>query len=231
MASKDTQLKVRKKKWFSITAPRIFREVPVGEILLYESGDMKSRCLTVNMMNLTNNPKNQHTSVRLRIVDVKDGKGVTEILGFETTPSSVKRLVRRGKSKLEDSFVIQTADKKMVRIKPLLITNSLVANSVRGIIKRAVRNSIAKLAQKLTYEKLIEEIMMFKLQKYVGTMATRVTPIRNCEVKAFLLVEKAGAKPITPTADADIPEKEAEENYDDDAEGDEKKNKQEEVVE
>jgi small subunit ribosomal protein S3Ae len=213
--AKDAQaLKVRKKKWFNIIAPRLFREVPIGEILLYESADMKGRRLTVNMMNLTNNPKNQHITVKLRIVDVKDGKGVTEFLGFQTTPSSIKRYVRRGRTKLEDSFIIQTADRKNVRIKPLIITSSVVPKSVTGVIKRVVRNSIARLAQKLTFDKLLEEIMSFKLQKHIGGMASRVTPIRNCEIKAFLLVEKEGAKPIVPSKENDLPEKKEEESFD-----------------
>ncbi|MFH0869456.1 MAG: hypothetical protein V1866_00185 [archaeon] len=199
MAKETAQaLKVKKKKWFSIIAPPMFRETVVGEIPLYESEEMKGRYVTVNMMNLTGNPKNQHISVKLRIQEVKEGKGYTQLLGFEMLPTSVKRFVRRGKSKIDDSFIIQTSDRKLVRIKPLLITNSLAKNSAVSNIRRVVRNALARYAVRITYDHLIEEIFTFKLQKHVGGLACKVTPIKTCEIRSFALVEKEGVKPITP---------------------------------
>ncbi|MBN1792627.1 hypothetical protein JW826_02995 [Candidatus Woesearchaeota archaeon] len=214
MAKAET-LKVRKKKWFQIVAPKVFREVVVGEVPLYESDQLKGRKMGVNMMNLTGNPRNQSISVKLKVVDVKEGKGVTEVMGFESMPSAIKRIVRRGKSKVDDSFVIQTSDKKLVRIKPLVITSHNVTKSVSTALRRVMRNSIARLAQKLTYEKMIEEIITFKLQKHVQGLCSKITPVKNSEVKAFILVEKQGVRPIVPGKDVDFPKKE-EENYDDD---------------
>jgi small subunit ribosomal protein S3Ae len=212
MAKADAQLKVRKKKWFQIIAPKTFREVVVGEVPLYESEMLKGRRMTVNMMNLTGNPKNQGVSIKLRIAEVKEGKGITELLGFESMPSSLKRLVRRGKTKVEDSFVVKTSDAKLVRIKPLLVTGTAVTNSVTTAIRRIVRNNTARLAQKLTYERLAEEVITFKLQKHLQSLCSKITPVRNSEIKAFLLVEKEGVKPIIPGKDIDFPQKE-EENY------------------
>jgi small subunit ribosomal protein S3Ae len=215
MAKADASLKVRKKKWFQIVAPRLFREVVVGEVPLYEADQLKGRRLTVNMMNLTGNPKNQGVSIKLKIVDVKDGKGITELLGFESMPSSLKRLVRRGKTKTEDSFVVKTADGKLVRIKPLMVTGSMVTNSVTTALRRIVRNNTARLAQKMTFDRLAEEVITYKLQKHLQSLCSKITPIKNSEIKAFLLVLREGVRPIVPGKDIDFREKE-EENYDDD---------------
>ena len=215
MAKADAQLKVRKKKWFQIVAPKLFREVVVGESPLYESDQLKGRRMTVNMMTLTNNPKNQGISVKLRIVDVKEGKGQTEFLGFESMPSAIKRLVRRGRTKIEDSFVVQTADRKLVRVKPLMVTSNVAANGVTAAIRRVVRNNISRAAQKLTYEKLAEEVITFKMQKQLQGLVSKITPVRNSEIKAFLIVERQGVRPIVPGKDDDLPVKEEEENYDD----------------
>ncbi|MBN2142084.1 hypothetical protein JW711_02020 [Candidatus Woesearchaeota archaeon] len=213
MAKAADSLKVRKKKWFQIMAPKAFREVVVGEVPLYESDALKGRKMKINMMNLTHNPRNQSISVKLMVTDVKDGKGVTEVLGFESMPSALKRIVRRGKSKVDDSFVVQTHDKKLVRVKPLVITTNLVANSVKTALRRVVRNNAAKLAAKLTYDKLVEEIMTFKFQKHLQGLCSKITPVRNSEIKAFLLVEKPGVKPIVPGKDIDFRPKD-EENFD-----------------
>jgi small subunit ribosomal protein S3Ae len=227
MAKESAQaLKVRKKKWFSILAPGLFREVVVGEMPLYESIEMKGRCVTANMMNLTNNPRNQHINVKLRIVDVKDGKGLTQVLGAEMTPGSVKRLMRRGRTKVEDSFVVQTSDKKLVRLKPLIITNSVEKNSATAAIRKIVRNAAATLIIKLTYEQLLEEIVSFKLQRHLGEQASKITRIRSSEIRAFLLIERPGAKPITPTNEQIVKEKEEFVEEEEDAEKKEKTEEQ-----
>ncbi len=213
MAKENAQaMKVRKKKWFSIMAPPIFRDALVGEILLYESGDMKGRCITANMMNLTNNPRNQSINIKFRIYDVKEGKGVTQVLGAEMNPGSIKRLMRRGRTKIEDSFVVQTSDKKLVRIKPVIITNSVEKQSVTALIRKVLRSSVAKLAIKITYDQLVEEIMGSKLQRHLGEQSSKVTRIRNSEIKAFYLVEREGVRPISPNQQLELPKKE-EENF------------------
>jgi ribosomal protein S3AE len=150
-------------------------------------------------MNLTGDPKSQHINVKVRIIDVKDGKGLTEILGYEIMPSSVKRLVRRERTKIDDSVVVMTSDGKKVRIKPLLVTNSVVNSPVTKAIRVRMRNNLVRFVARISYERLVEEIMSYKMQKFLGNLACDITPIRNSEIRAFTLVERedvAVYKPI-----------------------------------
>ena len=191
-------LKVRKKKWFPVIAPKLFREHVVGEIHLYEPTSMLNRSLVVNMMNLTGNPRNQQVNVMLRISEVKEGKGLTSIMGFEMMPSSIKRIVRRGRTKIGDSVTVATSDNKKVKIKPLLITNTVVNKSISNSIRIRVRNNLAGLVSRLTYENLVQEIMSFKLQKHLGSLAAKIAPIRSSEIKGFKLIEKEGVRVLKP---------------------------------
>lgn len=228
MAKQQTAAeKIRKKKWFPVLAPKLFKERVIGEIPLYESGSMLNRGLTVNMMNLTGDPKSQHINVKVRINEVKEGKGMTEILGLEIMPSSVKRLVRRDRTKIDDSVVVQTSDKKIVRIKPLLITNNVVDTSVTKSIRTRVRNNLSRFVSKLTYERLVEEILSYKLQKFIGNLACKITPIRTSEIRAFMLVEREDVKIYKLVKEEEI-KKEEEEMPE---EEEQKENKEEEAVE
>jgi small subunit ribosomal protein S3Ae len=230
MAKQQTAAeKVRKKKWFPVLAPKLFSERVIGEIPLYESGSMLNRGLTVNMMNLTGDPKSQHINVKVRINEVKEGKGMTEILGLEIMPSSVKRLVRRDRTKIDDSVVVQTSDKKKVRIKPLLITNSVVDASVTKSIRTKVRNNLARFVARLTYEQLVEEILSYKLQKFIGNLACKITPIRTSEIRAFELVEREDVKVYKPVKEEEIKKGEEEMPEEEEKkEGDETAEKKEE---
>lgn len=211
MAKMTEKEKLRKKKWFPVLAPRLFKELVIGEVYLYEAKSMLGRRMTVNMMNLTGNPRNQHINVRFKISEVKESHGMTEILGFYMMPTSIKRLVRRGKTKIDDSLVVMTSDSKKVRIKPLIITNSLVKKPVATVIRTILRNEISRLVSKLSYEQLIEEIMSFKIQKHLGGLASDITPIRESEIRAFELIEREGVKVFNPGQVKEVPKEEGEE--------------------
>ena len=113
----------------------------------------------------------------------------TETAPNKMMPSSIKRIVRRGRTKIADSVVIATSDNKKVRIKPLLITNILVNNSIANSIRLLTRNTLIRFVNKLTYEQVVEEIMSFKMQKHLGKTAAKIAPIRNSEIRGFKLVE------------------------------------------
>jgi small subunit ribosomal protein S3Ae len=230
MAKQAAAEKVRKKKWFPVLAPKLFKEHVIGEIPLYDTETLAKRGLTVNMMNLTGDPKSQHINVKLRINEVKEGKGLTEILGYEIMPSSLKRLVRRDRTKIDDSIVVMTNDGKKVRVKPLLITNSVVDSSVSSSIRTRVRNNLARFVTRLTYEKLVEEILTYKLQKFLGNLASKITPIRTSEIRAFELVERedvAVYKPVKEEERRKEDEETPEEGKEDEKEEAEQKEEEE----
>jgi small subunit ribosomal protein S3Ae len=233
MAKQQTAAeKVRKKKWFPVLAPKLFQERVIGEIPLYDSSAMLKRSLTVNMMNLTGDPKTQHINVKVRIIDVKEGKGLTEILGYEIMPSSVKRLVRRERTKIDDSVVVMTSDGKKVRIKPLLVTNSVVNSSVTKAIRVRMRNNLVRFVARINYERLVEEIMSYKMQKFLGNLACDITPIRNSEIRAFTLVEREDMGVYKPIKEEFVKKEEEEmpeEEEKKEKEGEESKAEQSEV--
>jgi small subunit ribosomal protein S3Ae len=191
---KVVKQKIKKKKWFQVVAPELFRSKTIGEIPLYEAEQMQGRNIKINMMALTGNPRNQQTNVFLRVSEIKEGKGMTGIMGLEVMPSSIKRYVRKGRTKIADSIVIKTKDDKKVRIKPLIITKARINKPTSTNVRIRARNEMIKLAQKLTFEKLVEEIIHNKFQKHVYSNITKISPIKQVEIRAFKIVEREGVE-------------------------------------
>ena len=140
--------KVRKKQWFQIVAPKLFHNQPVGEIYLYDAADALGRYVNVNLMNLTRDFKRQNINIKLVINRVSDNKAFTDVAGYKMIPASIKRMVRRGKNKIEMSLVAETADKKKVRIKPILITRNLVKSSVSLGLRKKVEELVLRILKK-----------------------------------------------------------------------------------
>lgn len=179
--------KQKKKKWVPIVAPAIFSNKMIGESLLDDAAMLMNRHVTVNMMQLNGDMKRQNVSIMFKVTDVKEGKGLTEAVKYEISSSSLRRLAKRDKDKLSDSFVVKTEDGKLVRVKPLMITNNLTKGSVSAALVRDCRAVCKELINKIKFEQLISDLCANKFQKEVKEILHKTYPLRTFEIRMLTL--------------------------------------------
>ena len=197
VVAKKTGKKVRKKQWFQIIAPQLFHEQVIGEIYLYDIGDAVGRNVYSNLTSLTRDIKRQNINIKFIINRVSDNRAFTDVIGYEMIPASVRRLVRRGKSKIEASFVAETADRKKVRIKPLLIARNIVKHSVSLKLRKVVEELITKNFKKSPYINLVQSIVIHKFQSNLKKSLNKIYPLRICEIRDMQIEKEAKAKGIS----------------------------------
>ena len=190
MAKKQVSTKkVKKKKWFPVIAPTFLSSKVLGESLLAESSEMKGRFMTMNLMNITGDPKKQTVNLQFRIKNVREGQGITEVIKYELLSSAVKRLIRRGRSKVDDSFIINTAEGKII-IKTLTITNGTVFKSIQNKLRMTIRGILKEVIPKNSFEKNVEELLRGAIQKDVKNKLSKITPMRTFNVRVLKRVVK-----------------------------------------
>jgi len=175
--------KKRKKAWFQIVAPKLFREQIIGESLVGEAGELKDRCITSNLMALTNDMKGQNINITFRLKEVKNNRAYAEVVGYKMIPTTIRRIVRRGKDKIDDSFVCKTSDGINVRIKILLITRGDTKGSVIRKLRKSSINAICAYAKKTTYENFMSDIVTYRLQRFLRDSVNKIYPLKNCEIR------------------------------------------------
>jgi ribosomal protein S3AE len=142
------------------------------------------------MMQLMGDMKKQNVNVMFRVNDVKDGKAYTQAVKFEVSAFSLKRLAKREKDKLSDSFVIKTADGKLVRLKSVMITNAMTKGAVLAALIKTCRAVCKELINKIKFEQLIIDLVTYKFQKEVRDSLHKVYPLRNFDIKMLALETK-----------------------------------------
>ncbi|MBC8501099.1 MAG: hypothetical protein ISS25_02965 [Nanoarchaeota archaeon] len=182
--------KIKKKKWYPVIAPKFFGGKVLGETLLADSSAMKGRHLTMNLINIIGDPKKQNINIQFLIRDVKDGQGITEIVKYERIPSFTKRVVRRGRNKIDDSFIVRSGDGKRTRVKTLVITNSYIAKSVGTKLRKNIRRLLKEAVEKNTFEKTIDDMLKGDLLKEVRKKISKISPVRIFDIKVFKIEEK-----------------------------------------
>ncbi len=186
--------KVKKKRWIQILSPALFKNELIGEIPITEPKSLIKRAISVNLMSLTKDMKKQNTSIKFIITDIKGDKANTEFYGYYLNSTSIRRLVRRGKEKIDVSTTCKTSDNKKIRIMPLIISYSKVKGSVAAAFKRVAVDYLSSYAAKTTFENMIRDSISNKLQRELKAVLRKVYPIRILGI-AKLHIEKE-KKPV-----------------------------------
>lgn len=177
--------KERKKKFYQIIAPNIFNEEELGEIPLYDLNDAIGRTLTLNLMALTNDPKKQNTTISFRINAVDGQRAKTEVISYNIIPSSIRRMIKRGKIIINDSIVVKTKDDKLIRIKSFLVTIALARSSALKGLKKNLRSILTKDIAGMDYDALLKELISHRLQTDLREQLKKIYPLAVCEIRAI----------------------------------------------
>ncbi len=181
-------IKTKKKKWFQLVSPKEFGNVMLGETPAEDTQQLVGRKITINMANVTNDIRQQSNTIQFKVVGVEGDKAQTEIIGWQTTHSAIRRAVRRGTTRIDETLVVETSDKKKVAIKPMLITKTIVGGSVAKQLRKALIELLRSEIGKNNYETLVRQVISNKLQMAIKGALKKIYPLKSCEIKAMRLL-------------------------------------------
>ena len=182
--------KVLKKEWYPIKSTKSFNSTDLGDGYVSSPDQLLDRHLTVNLANLTGDMRQQGTSLRFKISEVDNGVGVAGIVGYEASSSQLKRFVRKGVDRLDDSIECKTGDDFSVRVKPFAITKTSTSKYKVRLIRNFLRQELIREIRKQNYDSLIRSIIANKLQSDLKSKVKSIFPLRTLSIRKLELVEK-----------------------------------------
>jgi len=189
--TKQTKMVLKKKKWYPVIAPKVFREEKIGEINLIDPAAAIGRKVKISLMQITGEPKTQNTRVEFIITGQHEGKLTTEIIGYELNNTAMKRMIRRGRTKLQDSIVLETADSKKIRIKPVVTTRNNITSATKKELRKRMLNYVKEQTAKNKFENIIKDLTQKKFQRAGIDILKKLCPIHSFDMsKAGLAKSK-----------------------------------------
>lgn len=187
MAEKKAIAEVRKakKKWIEIVAPKEFNGAVIGETLCSELNSVIGKRLSVNLMQLSGDIKKQGINIKFKIDKISGNQALAEIMGYELSSSYLKRLTRRTKGKLEDSFLAESKDKVKFRIKPLMFAKNETKDSIMAHLRKEIRNFFIENSAKLDFSQVIYSVISNQFQKELKQSLKKIYPISISEVRVL----------------------------------------------
>ena len=178
------QLKKKKKIWYTILASKEFNNFIIGETTSSSPNSLVGRKIRVPLSELIKNPKKQNLNITFSITQVKENAD-TEIVNYELSSSFIKRIVKPGKDKIDDSFIFKTKDDITIKVKPLLITKSKTKKSILTLLRKKTRDVLKENFEKQTFSAIISSLISYKLQKTLKDQLKKIYPLRTCEIRVL----------------------------------------------
>lgn len=170
------------KDWFSILAPKGFKELHLAEIPALEAKSVIGRNIEIGVSELMDNPSKYHMKLRFKVTDVDGSVAHTRFNGFFVVQEAIARMARKKASKLESVEDVSTADGWGLHIKVVSTLNRKSYTQIQKKIRAEIVSTLRETVSKSSLEDLITSIVNGILQKNIKKAGSKIYPIRFTEV-------------------------------------------------
>lgn len=184
----------RDKQWYTIVAPPYFGNIDAGETLTDDPQKLIGRVVETTLYDVTGDFSLIHVKMFFNIIDAKGDKAYTEFKGHDLTRDYLRSLVRRGSSRIDGIFDVETKEGRILRVSAVAFTNNRAKTSQEKLMRKIMRDVILDKAAQLGYGEFVQEIVLGKIASEIYNEAKKVTPLRKCEIRKSKLVSKSKMK-------------------------------------
>lgn len=171
------------KQWFPVLAPAYLDGQTLGDVRAKRPSDIQGRTINLNLSNVLGDKRKQNTEVTFEVVTTDSGKGHTETKRVGMTEQAVNRVVRRGRSRVDASFPLESRDGKTIRVKPFIITMTRVSNSVETALRHRAESILDDFLQDNDAASFFEAVINNTLQRQLKNELSEITPVRFFDLR------------------------------------------------
>ncbi len=175
--------KLKGKEWYTLVAPKIFKEKVIGETPVGDPKTLIGRKVDVNLINLIDDLSKYYLKFYFKVTKIEGNKAHTEFAGFECLRDYISRSIRYGIKKIDTIQDLKTKDGKNIRVKSITITSKKIKKNVEISLKGFVEDKIKKEIESIELDKFIEKVINDTIKSSVLNEGSKIYPIRMFEIR------------------------------------------------
>jgi small subunit ribosomal protein S3Ae len=186
-AARKTVDKWKKKKWFNVTASKIFDKRPLGETPGEKPKNVLGRTMKVTLDTVTGQRMKRDYTVSFKINDVQGQTASTVISEFSVNKGTLGRTIRRRNSKvaLVDKVPV-VGGEAMTTV--VVISERKATNIQKATIRAMIKEQLASLAGK-DFELLVQELLLGNFSNDLFKKASKIAPVKKVIVSKSTFTE------------------------------------------
>ncbi len=187
-SKKRVRDKWRSKDWFSIVAPQYFGSTELGSIPADEPSKLVGRVVDATLYDLTNDFAHQYLKMFFQVCDIEGKIARTVFKGHEYSRDYLRSLVRRKTTRIDTLGNITTKDGYQLRLAVCAFTLTRIRTTQEHAIRAVMRRIVEEKAKTLSFDQLVQEIVLGKIASDIYNEAKKIAPMRHVGIRKSKLV-------------------------------------------
>ena len=187
MAKRRRITKKTKKKELvriALIASKEFRNKEITDTMVVDPQHLINRKFYVNLADLTNNFSKYYIKIYFRIVDVKNGKAITEFDSSECLREYISRMIHRRVKRIDVIKDAVTKDGVKLRVKVVAVAYKGITGIQKTKVRKIMWKVIEDYVSKVTLSEFIKKsIIGDELKNLLMEEVKKVYPLRNLEIR------------------------------------------------
>ncbi len=190
------------KRWYSIRAPRNpWHYKKIGETIGADSEFVTGRIFQTTQQEFDGDFTKMHVKLNFRIKEIVNQDAITEFVGHEHQNDHIRRQIRRYRGKVSAVIDFVTTDGYLVRLKPLIVTESRVTSSMKKVMRKKVTDLITTFGSSCDYPALQKAILGSDLETSMNNALKPIAKIRSAVIAKSQLLKSGVVSSDGPTLD------------------------------
>ena|SRR3989344_3225501 len=185
--TKASRIKIKRKAWFPIIAPKEFGHKEIGETYNISAKSAVGRTVKVNLRDLTGDMKDQNAYIYFAISGTEGNSLKTEAIGYVLASSFVKRLVRKNSDKIEGNLNFKTHKNEAMLIKWMIVTLNKTKHSIQTELRRQINALLMADLEKADFNSFISEIVYKRSNLAMKKNLSKLYPLKELVFRMVLL--------------------------------------------
>ncbi len=181
-AARRTKDRWKAKQWYDVVAPNAFSNKVIAQTLADDPDKLKGRTAEASLFDLTGDMKQMHIKLHFQVTEVLDKNAKAAYVGHEMTSDYVRRLTRRGASKISAVFDLRTKDGSRIRVKPFAISDRRCQTTQAQEIRRLMEKELSESAGNHSLSGFLADLLVGDLTGRIYKEARKIHPLRRIEV-------------------------------------------------
>lgn len=187
-SKKRVRDKWRSKDWFSIVAPQYFGSTELGSIPADEPSKLVGRVVDATLYDLTNDFAHQYLKMFFQVCDIEGKIARTVFKGHEYSRDYLRSLVRRKTTRIDTLGNITTKDGYQLRLAVCAFTLTRIRTTQEHAIRAVMRRIVEEKAKALSFDQLVQEVVLGKIASDIYNEAKKVAPMRHVGIRKSKLI-------------------------------------------
>ncbi|MCS7142706.1 MAG: 30S ribosomal protein S3ae [Aigarchaeota archaeon] len=175
MSKREGAVKEKKvKREYVIMSPEYFGKRELGTTVTDDPGKLVNRTVQVSLYNLTDDFSKQYLLIKFKVIRVRDSIAETVFYGHEYGREFLRSLVRRGTSKIDGYYNLETVDGGKFRVQSTVFTYRVLRRGKRTQIRHVMERVLKETASRLTFDQLAQELVLGKTASDIYNSITKI---------------------------------------------------------